>query len=480
MDPVKSPVQQSSPEVIISDDELLASPRKEIKDFNENCDLISTTPKQTSSVKRKLCSEEETPDIIPATPTVKTRKRNLACKRTKRSKVGIVKLEKCFPDKGSKKGFSLFDSLDDAYNNDVMGDRVQHTSPCKKIQLNANESTCTQEDKSSDSTTVKVVRQTFNEMSADNKKTIKDYENEDCIGLNNTSDCKKLVSFVEKVESHDVNNQDMKCDNLLITEQYVNDATSIGCDMEANSLEQLIDTKDNIFVISKFDGLPDNIGSCVPETGTVILNDDTNIRVVFLEDTFLNNPVVSKNKVSDCNIPKATIKQCIDLNNDGVCTSNLLEINKSKARQCTGVVDSTLRCKETVFSDVLQLKCNYSCGSIDSNNKAFGCDFLSSQDKTAVVNKCTVSSKDIDLQELSSKSDSINLEASDCSFEKSDQCADVLCGKVQTAAAAVLTFLQAETESGAQSSDNVTQEDHPAWLSLEDWDLSLIDEKQTE
>lgn len=443
-DPIKSPVQQSFSEVIISDDELLASPIKEIKHFNDNYDLISTTPRQTSCVKRKLCSEEEIPDVIPATPTVKTRKLTLSSKLTKHSKVGIVKLEKSFADKGRKKGFSLSDSLDDAYNNGVMGDGVHHISLCKKIKLTTNENTCTQGDESSNSTTVKVVSEKFSEISTGNKRTIKD-ENDDCISLNNTSDCKKLDSLSEQIESHDV--QDMKCENLPVTEHYVSDVPSVGCDVEANSLEQLIDTKD-ISLINKFDRMPVNTGSYVTETGTVISNDDTSICELFLE-----NPKI---KVSDSNIQKSTIKKCVDLNNDGACSSSLLEIDKSNSTQCTDVVDS--------------------------NNKAFGCNLQSNQDKTeesAVVSKCTVSSKDIELQDLSSNSDSVNLEASRCSFQKSDQSAVVLCGKVHTTAGRS-AFQQVETKSCVQSSDTTTQEDHLAWLPLEEWDFSQSDEKKKE
>jgi hypothetical protein len=412
-DPVKSSVQQSSTEVTLLDDKLSASQRKEIKNFDENCDITSTTSNQTSSVKRKLCIEDETLDVIPATPIVKASKLSLSCKHTK---------------------------------------------------LNANEGTCTQQDKSSGGAAVKVIRQIFGDIPTNKKKTMKDNENEDCIGLNNTSDCKTLDRLLEKVESHNVNNQDMKCDNFPFTDQYVNDAAT-GCDTEGNSLEQLIDTKDNISVISKFDGSSDNNGSCVPGTGTMVLNDEANMHVAFLEDSFLNNSVVSKIKVSDCNIPKATVKQSVDLNDDGFCTSIVLKINKSKARECT---------------DILQLKCRYNC-STDSS-KAFGCDFLSSQDKTeesAVVSKGTVSSEHIDLQELSSKPDSVNLGASDCSFQKSGKCANVLCSKVQTTSV-VSAFQQVKTESCAEGSNNITQKNHPAWLSSEDWDFSLIDEKKIE
>jgi hypothetical protein len=462
-DPVKSPAKQSSPEVVLLDDELLSSPKKEIKIFDENCDLITITPKQTSSMKRKLCSEEEIPDVIPATPTIKTRKINLSCKHMKRSKVGTVKLEKHFSDKGSKKGFLLFDSLDDAYSCNAVRDKVlsvnkpefqiQHIPPCKGLKLNGNESTCAQEN-------------------------IKNYDSEDCIDLKYTSNCTKYGNVSEKVKSHQLNNQDL---NVPSIKQYVNDTASVGCGVESNSSDQQIDTKDNISLSSKFNGLPENTVSCVPESETVLLSDIANKHTVFLEKSSLNNPVVSKNKVSDCNISKAAVKQYVDLNNDRICSSSLQEINKSESRQSTDVTDSTVRFKETVFSGTLRYKCNNNYGSTDANNKAFGCDVVSTEDETkgsAIVSKYTVSSKENDLQEFSSKYDSVNMETSDGSCPKSEEDGDVMCSRVQ-APAAVSAFLQVKTESGALSSNYITQEDHQAWPSLEDWDFSLIDEKNT-
>jgi len=465
---VTLPAKQSSPEVILSDEEILASPKVEVKNFDENCDLTSTPPNQNLPVKRKLCSGEEIPDVIPGTPITKNRRIRLTYKHTKRSNQGIGKLENRFSPKGTKQDFSSTDSVDNVYNSDVIRDTVvsvnnpklENEHPCssRKVKLNGIESICTQEYKSSDDTIAKMVTQIFSEKS--DKSTIKNYEN-------GTQGSTKQYKLLERVRSHDNDNHDLKCSNLPSTEQCVNSSTSAGCNIEAGSIEQLLDTSDNISLLSKCDGVSKNIVSHVPEieSATVILSNDADIPAKSSENL--------ENKVS-CNVSKAVIKQHVDLNSDRVYTCNILDVNESKTKQNTyGTVSS----KETVSSDILKLNCN--CDSIGYSNESFGCDVACTKDKVeegTVVSKCTLVSIETVLENSNYMSDSVNPEAngSDCRVQKNDQYVDVLCDKVQTGA-----VQQMNTESVVNSLSDISKED-AACLLLDGLDFSLMEDTETE
>jgi hypothetical protein len=471
-DAVKSPTKELPREVILLEDELLASPKKEVKVMDENCDLIFVTSKPTSSVKRKLCSEDLIPDIIPATPTAKTRKFSLSCRHTKHSK-----LDRCSSDKGKKLDFSNIDSLDKAFNTDGTKNRVlsvnnpklQNTSPYKKKRLNGVECVHTPESKASNRTTVNVVGQVCNEKcDYNNTSTIENYT-DDCTS---TQDCTQFGNSLEHVKSHyKVTSQGLECDNFCNTEQNVKDVSYAGCDVEASSFEQLMDRNGNMS-LGRY-GVHENIVSPILGTTTVISSGDTDIPETFLENSILHNPVASKNKVSCCNVPKDDIEQP----KDAVCTCSIPEINKCHTKQCTDGFEDSVRSNRTASSDILEL--NYDCGSVGSNNKIFVYDILSSSVKTAeseVGGICTALSEQNVFRQPISKSDSVNLEAksSEHSVQKSDQHADVLCSGLQTAA-----VKQMKTHSKANSSDDTVHEDHTAWLSSDNWDFSMIEEKAT-
>jgi hypothetical protein len=447
---------------MLLEDELLASPKKKVKEFDENCDLVSITSKPTCSVKRKLCSEDEIPDIIPSTPTAKTKKFSLSCRHTKHSK-----MEKC-SNKERKRRFPFIDSLNKYYSTDATEDRVLsvnnpellNTFPCQKIKSNGAESVHAPESKASNDTVVKVVGQVCTEKcDSNNTGTIKNYAS-DCM---NTQDCTKFDNILERVKNHDeVTNQDFEHHNFCSTEQNVDDGSSAGSDEGASSFEQLVDTNDNMS-LGTCDGIRNNIVSPVPETTTVISSGDTDIPEMFLENAILHNPVASKNNVSDCTVPQGDIKQP----EGTICTCGIPEISKCETKQCTDRIDDSFRSNKTASSNILEL--NYDCGCVGSSNKVSGYDILSSKDKTEeseVEGTYTVQSKENVSKESIFKSDTVTPEAE--GSEHSDQHADVLCGRLQTA-----TVKQLRTSPSASSSDDT------AWLSLDNWDFSMIDEKGT-
>lgn len=471
-DTVKSPVKELPQEVILSEDELLASPKKEVKVMDESCDLIFVTSKPASTVKRKLYSEDGIPDIIPATPTAKTRKFSLSRRRTKHSK-----MDRCSSGKERRQDFSHIDSLDKAFNTDGTENRVLsvnnpellNTSPYKYERLNGVESVHTPESKGSKDTVVNVVGHACTEKcDYHNTSTIKN-DTDDCT---NAQDCTKFGNSLEGVKSHyRVTSLHLEYDNFCNTEQNVKDVSSAGCDVEVNSFEQLIDTNYHMSV-GRY-GVHENVMSPILGTTTVISSGVTVIPETFLENSILHNPVTSKNKVSYCSVPKDDIKQP----KDAVYTCSIPKISKCETRPCTDVIEDSVRSNKTAPSDILEL--NYDCGSVGSSNKFFCNDTLSSKDTTAeseVEGTCTALSEKNVCRQLISKSDTVNLEAkcSEHSVQKSDQQAVVLCSRLQTAA-----VKQLKTHSKADSSDDIVHEDHTAWLSSDNWDFSVIEEKAT-
>jgi hypothetical protein len=461
-DAVKSLANDSPPEIMLSEDESLASPKKEAKVVEENCDLTFITSKSTSAVKRNLCSEDDIPDIIPVTPTSKTRKFSLSCKPTKHSK-----MERCSSSKGRKEGFSLIDSQNKAFNTDTTENTVlsvnnpEHlnTSRYKKVKLTGIESVQSQESKASDRMVVKVVGQVYTEKCGyNNTSSMRSYRND----FMNTQDCTKFDNLLEGVKNHDeVTSLGFEHDNFHSTEQNVKDISSTGCDAESCSFGQLIDTSGNMSL------------SSIPGTTAVSLSGDTDIPSVFLENYISHNPVASKNKVSDCNVPKVDIKQP----NDTVCTWNIPERSECEPKQRTDGVDDSVRSNNTTSSDVLEL--NRDCCSVGSSNKAFDYDILNSKVKAAdieVEGTCTVLPEENVLRQPITKSDSVNLEDKglEHSVQKGDQRAAVLCCRLQTAATE-----QPKSDSKAGSPDGVAHADHAAWLSSDNWDFSIIEEKGT-
>jgi hypothetical protein len=456
-----SPATDSPPEVLLSEDESLASPKKEVKVTDENCDLSFTTSKPTFAVKRKMCSED-IPDIIPVTPTSKTRKFSLSCRRTKRSKMG-----KCSSSKGGKEGFSLIDSLDKAFNTDAAEHRVVsvnnpellNTSPCKNTRLNGVESGRKLEGKASNHTLEKAVGQVCTEKcDYSNTSNLRSYAN-DCM---NTQDCTKFDNLLESVKNNnEVTSLGFEHDNCHSTEQGVKAVNSAGCDMEASSFEELVNTNGNVPL------------SPISGATAVILNGGTNKRDAVLENSVLYNHVASKNKVSDWNVPKYDIKQTSGM----VCTSSILEISDYETKRCRDEIDDSVRSNKTASSDILELNCD--CDSVGSSNEVLGYDILNGIVNTAerkVEGTCTILPEESVLRLPISKSGSVGLEAkgSEDSVQESDQHPDVLCCRLQASAAEQLT-----TNSRAASSDDIAHEDHIAWLASDNWDFSVIEEKGT-
>jgi hypothetical protein len=214
-------------------------------------------------------------------------------------------------------------------------------------------------------------------------------------------------------------------------------------------------------------GVHENIVSPILETMTVISSGGTDMPEKFLENTILHNPVPTKSKVSCCSVPKDDIKQP----EVAVLTCSIPEINKYESKQCTDGIEGSVRSNKIASSDILE----YDCGPAGSSNNIFGYEILSSRVKTAeseAEGTCTALS-----EENVSKSDSINLEAkgSEHSVQKSDQHADGLCSRLQTAA-----VKQLKTHSKASSSDDIAYEDHTAWLSSDNWDFSMLEEEAKE
>jgi hypothetical protein len=433
-DAVKAPAKELPAEVILSEDELLASPKKEVKVIDENCDLIFVTSKPTFAVERKLCSKDDIPDIIPATPTAKTRKFSRSRRHTKRSK-----MEKCSSNQEGKRGFSLIDSLDKSFNIDLTENGVLsvdnpellNTSPYKKKKLNGVESVHTPESKASNLATVKVVGQVYTEKcDYNNTGSVKNYTN-DCT---NTQDCAKFCNSLEGAKNHyKVASRGLECDNFRSTEQNLKDVDSAGCDVEGNSsFEQLIIDTNGKMSLGRY-GVHENVVSPLLRTTTVILSGDVDIPETFLENSNLHNPVASKNKVSDYNVPKDVIEQP----KDAVYMCSIPEISKCETEPCTGGIDDLVRSDKTASSDMLEL--NYNCGSVGSSNKVLGYDVLSSRVKSAeseVEDTCAALSEESVIRQPVSKSDSVNLEAesSENSGQKRDARADVLCSKPRTTA----------------------------------------------
>jgi hypothetical protein len=462
-DAVKSAANYSPPEVILSEDESLASPKKEVKVIDENCDLIFITSKPTSAVKRKLCNEFDIPDIIPVTPTSKTRKFSLLCKRTKHSK-----MEECSSSKGGKGEFSPIDSLSKAFNTDATENKVLlannhkhlNTSPYKKMKRNGVQSVHTKENKASDCMGVKVVGQVRTEKcDYNNTSSMRSCTND----FMNTQDCAKFGSLLEGVKNHDEVTSLGFEHNFLSTEQDVKDISSKGCDAESCSFGQLIDKNGDMSL------------SCIPGTRAVILSGDTDIPDVCLENSISQDLVASKNKVSDCNVPKYDIKRP----NDTVCTCSILERSEYETKQHRDGTDDSVRPNKTASSDILELSRDY--GSVGSSNKVFGYDVLNSEVKAAeneVEGTCVVLPKENVLRRPITKSDSVYLEnkGSEHSVQKDDQHSDVLCCRLQTAAT-TSTVEQLKTDSKAGRPDDIAHEDHTGWLSLDNWDFSMIEEK---
>jgi hypothetical protein len=454
-DAVKSLANDSPPEIMLSEDESLASPKKEAKFVDENCDLTFITSKPTSTVKRNLCSEDDIPDIIPVTPTSKTRKFSLSCKPTKHSK-----MDRRSSSKGRKEGFSLIDSLNKAFNTDTTKNKVPsvndpehlNTSRYKKMKLAGVESVHSQESKASDRTVVKVVGQVYTKKcDYNNTSSMRSYTND----FMNAQDCTKFDNLLEGVKNHDeVTSLGFKHDNCHSTEQNVKDISSTGCDAESCSFGQLMSL------------------SSIPGTTTIGLSADTDIPNVFLENSISHNPVISKNKVSDCNVPKYDIEQP----NDTVCTCNILERSECEPKQRTDGIDDSVRSNSTTASDVLEL--NPDCCSVGSSNKAFDYDILNSEVKAAdieVEGTCTVLP-----EENVTKLDSVNLEDKglEHGVQKGNQHADVLCCRLQTAAT-TSAIEQPKSDSKTGSPDGVAHEDRAVWLSSDNWDFSMIEEKGT-
>jgi hypothetical protein len=251
----------------------------------------------------------------------------------------------------------------------------------------------------------------------------------------------------------------------------VKDVSSAGCDVEVSSFEQLINANSNMSH-GRY-GVNDNIVSPIVGTTTVISSGDTDIPETFLENSILLDPVAPKNKNSYCNVSKDDIKQP----KDAVYTCSIPVISKCETKPCIDVIEDSVRSNKTASSDILEL--NYDCDSVGSSNNIFGYDILSSRVKTAeseVQGTGTAQSEENVFRQLISKSDSVNLEAegSEHSVQKSDQHADVLCNRLQTAA-----VKQLKTHSKTNSSDDIVHEDYTAWLSSDNWDFSMIEEKAT-
>lgn len=210
----KSPNKPALSEVVLSQDELLTFPKVGEKNVDENCDIIYPTPEKTSPVKRTVFGVVRSPDIIPKTPTTKSRKISLAHQNKKHSKADMLKLGKHFLGKRNKQGISVFDLLDNACSADVIEGGVfstsnpelkhQDASPHKKIKLNGVGSIFTEDGHSSRGTNVQV----FSEKSTVNQSPANSHANQDCISHTNVQDFTELdklpqmpAAFLENVVS---------------------------------------------------------------------------------------------------------------------------------------------------------------------------------------------------------------------------------------------------------------------------------------
>lgn len=210
----KSPYKPSSSEVLLSHDELLTFPKVGENSVDESGDIIYPTPEKTAPVTGMVFGVVQSPDTVPITPTVKSRKISLTHQNKKHSKAKMLKLEKHFLGKRNRKGISVIDLLDNTCSVDVIEGRVfsannpelqnQDASPHKKIKLNGVGSIFTV-DGQSHGTNLQV----FNETSAVNKSPANDNANQDRISHTNVQDCTELdkllqmpAAFLENTNLH--------------------------------------------------------------------------------------------------------------------------------------------------------------------------------------------------------------------------------------------------------------------------------------
>lgn len=201
----KSPDKLSSSEIVLPHDELLTFPKVGENNVDENCDILYPTPEKTSPVKRTVFGVVRSPDIIPKTPTTKSRKISLARQNKKHSKTDMLKLGKHFLGERNKQGISVVDLLDNAYSADVMEGGVfsasnpelqnQDASPHKKkkIKLNGVRSIFTEDGQSSHGTNMQV----FSEKSTVNRSPANDHANQDRISRTNVQDCTELDKLLQ-------------------------------------------------------------------------------------------------------------------------------------------------------------------------------------------------------------------------------------------------------------------------------------------
>ncbi|KAJ4428147.1 hypothetical protein ANN_24162, partial [Periplaneta americana] len=192
--------KQSSPEIIL--DKL--SPTKEFI-VDKNYDL-SSTPKQDLSTKRKLSCGEESPDIIPSTPTSKNIRSIISVKRAKVRASKGTKLENSFSEREGKQSLSFFEGV--ANNASDNGCKSLQTncelqlvqnSPCIKNKRSEIENIYPLKRKSENLSAIHIRDKVVN-----NKNIKKIISHEENIQFNFGEDCIKLdldkKSFEDSVE----------------------------------------------------------------------------------------------------------------------------------------------------------------------------------------------------------------------------------------------------------------------------------------
>lgn len=222
----KSREKLSSSEVVLSHDELLTFPKVGENSVDENCDIICPTPEKASPVKRTVFGVVRSPDIIPISPTTKSRKISLARQNKKRSRADVLKLGKHFLGKRNKQDISVVDLLDNACSADVIEGGVfsvsnpelqnEDASSHKKIKLNGAVSIFTEDGQSSHGTNVQV----FSEKSTVNRNpAANDHANQDRISRTNVQHCSELgkllqmpAAFSENSVLHNPMSKDMVSD----------------------------------------------------------------------------------------------------------------------------------------------------------------------------------------------------------------------------------------------------------------------------